>query len=82
MVDMRLSNAKLSDRAIAIVAQISGVDRAPAAAALERSGGSIKRAALTALGADPRRAAELLEEAHGNLREAMSRLGTSLHGPD
>jgi N-acetylmuramic acid 6-phosphate etherase len=82
MVDLRPSNAKLSDRAVAIVARISGVDRPRAAAALKQSGGSIKRAALTALGADPARAAALLKGTHGNLREAIARLDTAAQGPD
>lgn len=80
MVDLRLSNAKLHKRAIGIVARIAGVDRQRAAAALERSDGSIKHAALAALGAAPGHAAELLDEAGGNLREAIARLGAEQAG--
>jgi len=72
MVDMRVSNAKLRERAIAMVCQISGVARPLAAAALDREGGSIKLAVLTALGAGPDDAAALLKEADGNLRQAIA----------
>ena len=75
MVDMRLSNRKLQGRAAAMVSQITGVDRAAAEAALERSGGSIKLASLLALGADVEEARQALDEAGGNLRAALSRRG-------
>ncbi len=74
MVDMRASNAKLRQRAIAMVCQISGADQPLAGAALERMGGSIKLAALSALGAEPENAIALLKQAHGNLRHAIARL--------
>ena len=72
MVDMRLSNRKLRDRAATMVSQIAGVDRSAAVAALERSGGRIKPAVLIARGLDPERARQALDEAGGNLRNALS----------
>lgn len=69
MVDMRLSNAKLQDRAANIVARISETDLPVAKAALAASGGNIKRAVLIALGIDE----EAIEKSGGNLREALRR---------
>ena len=69
MVDMRLSNAKLRSRAATIVADIAETDLSAAKAALEASGGSIKRAVLIALGIDE----NAIEAAGGNLREVLGR---------
>lgn len=74
MVDMRVSNRKLRDRAAVMVGAISGVSQQAAEAALERSGGNIKLAALVALGAEPERASALLREAGDNLRIALSKM--------
>ncbi|PSJ38009.1 N-acetylmuramic acid 6-phosphate etherase [Allosphingosinicella deserti] len=74
MVDMRLSNRKLRDRAAIMVGTISGVSRSQAEAALEQSGGRIKPAALVALGAAPDQASALLQDAGDNLRLAIARL--------
>ncbi|MBW3616563.1 MAG: N-acetylmuramic acid 6-phosphate etherase [Proteobacteria bacterium] len=74
MVDMRVSNRKLRDRAVGMVGEISRIDRAAAENALEQAGGDIKLAALLGLGLEPRRAADLLREAGHNLRVAMSRM--------
>lgn len=75
MVDMRLSNAKLRARAANMVSTLTGADPAAAAAALDRAGGSIKRAALVASGLDVDTATALLNETGGNLRAAMARIG-------
>ncbi len=72
MVDMRLSNRKLRGRAAHMVSQIAGVGREAAEAALERSGRRIKQAVLIALGLDPEQARQALDEAGGNLRDALS----------
>jgi N-acetylmuramic acid 6-phosphate etherase len=74
MVDMRVSNAKLRERAATMICEISGVAKAAAETALDRTGGNIKLAALVALGADGEDAASLLNEAGGNLRVAISRI--------
>lgn len=71
MVDMRVSNRKLRSRAIAMVAEISGVDAAQAEAALDQAQNNIKLATLVAMGIDHRRAGELLAASRGNLREAI-----------
>jgi N-acetylmuramic acid 6-phosphate etherase len=71
MVSMRLSNAKLRGRAIAMVADIAEVEATAAEAALDRSGGEIKLAILIALGADLQTALGALEDAQGNLRTAI-----------
>jgi N-acetylmuramic acid 6-phosphate etherase len=67
MVDMRLSNAKLRDRAAKMVSTIAETDLATAEAALDASRGSIKRAVLIARGIDE----AAIERADGNLREAL-----------
>jgi N-acetylmuramic acid 6-phosphate etherase len=74
MVDMRLSNEKLRDRAATMVCEISGVARSAAEKALDRSGGNIKLAALVAHGAEPENAAALLRDTGDNLRIAISRM--------
>jgi N-acetylmuramic acid 6-phosphate etherase len=73
MVDMRMSNRKLRERAVVMVSEISGVEKMVADSALEKTGG-IKLAALVALGAEPARAETLIQEAGGNLRLAIARL--------
>ncbi len=50
MVSMRISNAKLLTRGIAMVSEIAGVGEAEARAALERAGKDIRTAVLVALG--------------------------------
>ena len=74
MVDMRLSNRKLRERAVGLVGAISGVDRAAAEAALERAGGNIKRAALVSMGAEPQAAEAALRDSGDNLRKAIARI--------
>jgi N-acetylmuramic acid 6-phosphate etherase len=73
MVDMRLSNRKLRERAATMICEISGVGRPAAETALERSQGRIKLAALIALGAEPGDAEAALRDADDNLRQAITR---------
>jgi N-acetylmuramic acid 6-phosphate etherase len=74
MVDLRVDNAKLRQRAVSMLVDITHVDESRAAAALDACGGHVKQAALVAKGLAPREAAGALAEAKGNLRAAMARL--------
>jgi N-acetylmuramic acid 6-phosphate etherase len=75
MVNVETGNAKLKRRAQGIVAAIAGVDGARAAAALEAAGGRVKPAVLLCAGArDNAAAQQILADANGNLRLALSRL--------
>jgi N-acetylmuramic acid 6-phosphate etherase len=71
MVDMRVSNRKLRGRAIAMVAQISGVEPAEAEAALDLAHNQIKVAVLVAMGLNVDRARALLAASGDNLRTAL-----------
>ena len=71
MVNMRVSNEKLSDRARKMVARIARVDIATAAAALDATGNDIKQAALVARGFTRDDAAVRLREAGSDLRRAL-----------
>lgn len=78
MVDLRASNAKLKDRALRIVSEATGLDRAGAAEALRAAGGSAKIAILMTLGSLSRCDAEArLAAAEGHLRAALSRDGSA-----
>jgi N-acetylmuramic acid 6-phosphate etherase len=72
MVDMRVSNRKLRARAIAIVAEISGVELNQAEAALDLAQCDIKVAALVAMGMSADAAARLLAASGNNLRVALT----------
>lgn len=74
MVDMRATNAKLVKRAIAIVTDIAGNTEDAARAALEATDFRLKDAILVSHGATPDEASALLEEADGNLSQAMRQL--------
>jgi N-acetylmuramic acid 6-phosphate etherase len=77
MVNVVADNAKLRDRAMRIVAAISGADAAAARAALAATGGAVKPAVLIAAGArDPRHAAALLAAGEGHLGPALDALRT------
>lgn len=72
MVDLRASNAKLKDRALRIVSEATGLDRAGAAEALRAADGSAKVAILMALGGLSRKDAEARLRNHdGRLRAAL-----------
>ena len=73
MVNLTADNIKLRDRAIRMVAAISGRNRDDAARLLEESGGGVKTAILLAAGAANADAAEkILEGAGQKLRPALS----------
>ncbi|RWM25878.1 N-acetylmuramic acid 6-phosphate etherase [Mesorhizobium sp.] len=73
MVNLTADNIKLRDRAVRMVAAITGRDRDGAARLLEESGGVVKTAILLAAGAANADAAEkILEGAGQKLRPALS----------
>lgn len=72
MVDLRATNDKLRDRAARIVAELAGLSRDDALAALDRAGGEAKTAVVMCrrgVGAGEARA--LLDGARGSLRAAL-----------
>ncbi len=82
MVEMRATNDKLRDRAVRIVAAISGAAPAAARAALERSGWHPKIASVVAAtGLEPGAASALLAAHRGRLREALAAAGGPLRSP-
>ncbi|PBB45161.1 N-acetylmuramic acid 6-phosphate etherase [Mesorhizobium sp. WSM3866] len=73
MVNLAAENIKLRDRAVRMVAAISGRSREDAARLLEESGGGVKTAILLAAGAANADAAEkILEKTGQKLRPALS----------
>lgn len=72
MVDLRVTNAKLRDRAVRIIERISGASRPQAEAALDAAGLDVKVAVMM-LGSDTtvEDATALLAEHAGRLREAL-----------
>jgi N-acetylmuramic acid 6-phosphate etherase len=74
MVDLRADNAKLRRRAVGTLTAITGCSEDAAAAALDRAGGKVKRAALLLRGLAPADADDALAVAGGNLRAAFARL--------
>jgi N-acetylmuramic acid 6-phosphate etherase len=77
MVDMRVQNAKLRERAIGMLINITGCGKEEAADALRRAGDRIKPAALILSGVAPGEADRILETTGGDLRAALARLGRS-----
>jgi N-acetylmuramic acid 6-phosphate etherase len=75
MVNMRISNEKLFQRARRMVATLAGIDEARAADALELAGNDLRRAVLIARGLSPEEAVERLASAGGNLGDALGTLG-------
>jgi N-acetylmuramic acid 6-phosphate etherase len=74
MVDLRATNNKLLDRAVRIVCEVTGLDRAAGAKALEKADGSVKVAILMTLTGMVREDAHRrLDQADGSLREALDR---------
>lgn len=67
MVNVVADNAKLIDRAARIVADIAGVPRSIAEAALTATGGAVKPAVLVAQGHSPEAARDRLTKAGGHL---------------
>jgi N-acetylmuramic acid 6-phosphate etherase len=74
MVNMQPTNAKLKQRAEAMVAQIAHCDPSLAARALDQSDGEIKTAVLVALGVERIDAETILKKCDGNLRRVFAEL--------
>lgn len=73
MVDLRATNAKLKSRSIRIVSAIAGLDAQQAAEQLEQCDGEVKTSIVSACKKiSPEIARELLKQAHGKLRDALS----------
>lgn len=71
MVAMRATNAKLRARAVAMVADLAGVDAGAAQVALLATAWSVRAAVLVAGGATREEAQARLDRASGNLRQAL-----------
>lgn len=72
MVDLHVSNAKLTDRAIRIIVRISGADREHAARALAEAGNEVKTAiAMLRFGEDADAARARLAAAGGRLADVI-----------
>lgn len=72
MVDVRVTNEKLAERARRILATLTGLEGDAADALLERCGGEVKTAVVVErLGIDPDDAREQLEAVGGHLRDAL-----------
>jgi N-acetylmuramic acid 6-phosphate etherase len=74
MVDLKVTNAKLLDRAIRILRLFQpSLDRAQGAASIEAAGGSLKVAIVCCRGSIDASTAQLqLHEANGNLRQVLN----------
>jgi N-acetylmuramic acid 6-phosphate etherase len=70
MINMRLSNKKLRDRAVKMVAHAASVEDSVAAAAVEQAGSDLKLAVMIALGSSAEEGVAVLRGAGGNLRTA------------
>jgi N-acetylmuramic acid 6-phosphate etherase len=82
MVDVSVSNAKLEDRALRILADLAGVERSRGRALLAQSGGSVKSALLMAAsGWDAPAAAAALQRHGPSLRATLEALHLSLSPP-
>ncbi|MFM7640467.1 MAG: N-acetylmuramic acid 6-phosphate etherase [Cyanobium sp.] len=82
MVDVSVSNAKLEDRALRILADLAGVDRPRGRALLAESQGSVKCALLMALGGLEAPAAFAALQRHGpSLRTTLEAMGLALPRP-
>src|SRR6478609_1432684 len=72
MVDLRATNAKLTDRSERIIAEVCDVDRERARALLAEAGGRVKLAiVMNALGVSREEAERRLEEAGGVIRRVV-----------
>ncbi len=79
MVDVAVTNAKLEDRALRILTDLTGIPRAAAAARLEAAGGSVKLALLMEASGLEAAAARAALAQHGpGLRHTLETLGYSL----
>jgi len=76
MVDVAVTNQKLHDRAVRILADLTGLSRGEAAELLERSGRRVKLALLIHwTGVTTQEGEALLEQHQGNLRTAVASCG-------
>ncbi|MFM9088393.1 MAG: N-acetylmuramic acid 6-phosphate etherase [Cyanobium sp.] len=83
MVDVSVSNAKLEDRALRILADLAGVDRERGRSLLEEAQGSVKRALVMALGGmDGITAAKALQRHGPSLRTTLEVMGLTLAPPN
>ena len=71
MVDLRVQNAKLRDRAIGILVNVTGAPKDAAAKALAACNDRIKPAALVLAGHTPAEAERILSQVGGSLRAAL-----------
>jgi N-acetylmuramic acid 6-phosphate etherase len=72
MVDVAVTNQKLQDRALRMLADLTDLDREAAAELLEKSGRRVKLALLMHwTGLDPEAGLALLDQHQGNLRQAQ-----------
>ncbi|MBR8829691.1 MAG: N-acetylmuramic acid 6-phosphate etherase [Chroococcopsis gigantea SAG 12.99] len=75
MIDVAVTNQKLHDRALRIISDITGLDRAAAELLLEKSGKKVKLALLMHWsGLTPEEGEKLLHYHQGNLRSALKAL--------
>jgi N-acetylmuramic acid 6-phosphate etherase len=72
MVDLRVQNAKLRERAIGILMSITGATKDSAAKALAACNDRIKPAALVLAGRSPAEAERILSQFGGSLRAALA----------
>lgn len=77
MINMRISNEKLAQRARRMVATLAGIDEARAEDALELADKDLRRAVLIARGLSPRDAADRLAQAGGDLGDVLAELDRS-----
>jgi N-acetylmuramic acid 6-phosphate etherase len=77
MVDLRVQNAKLRDRAIGILMSITGAAKDSAAKALAACNDRIKPAALVLGGCSPAEAEQILAQVGGSLRAALGSAQTT-----
>ena len=76
MVDMTISNAKLSSRAVSMVSEICDVPASAARAALETTDNHIKQAILVCSGLTLKDGQAVLRQHQGDLRAAMATVGS------
>lgn len=75
MVNVRVANAKLRARGVAMVARLAGCAPEDAEAALAAAGNEVKPAVLVARGLASAQARALLSRHRGNLRAALAEIG-------
>lgn len=80
MVNLRVDNRKLRARAIRTLRHITGCGEDEAAAALAKTGGALKPAALVLRGVTLAESAALLEAAGDNLRTALAQVAGRRQG--